>query len=193
MQNERIEILLQQLSSQQRKDYERLLTELSAHGGDLSKLSSADQETLATLSAAMNPETEITETETTEPDSELTAEVSRDEDVAIPGSAPTISPTTTPFGMYVYEQLQLLCEGGSTMADAVRYGFHNKYLPVGLRDAQVCQQIYQRHRLEIDELTASIQSVNKEQPKETHVIVGLAWFTMLYQCYQYVEAYGDLH
>lgn len=79
------------------------------------------------------------------------------------------------------------------MADAVRYSFHNKYIPVTLRDESICQQIYQRHQIEINDLTASIQSVNQAQQKEAKVLVGLAWFAMLYQCYQYVEAYGDLH
>ena len=196
MSNDRAASLLELLSDEQRQAYEQLLAELSSHGGDLTKLSSKDQQTLADLTRAMTPENsdiDNTDDAVLESASELTAEISEDEVVPSPKVVPEMSPTTTPFGLYVVDQLKVLCDGGSSLADAVRYGFHNKYLPVSLRDPIICQQIYQRYELEIDDITNSLQSVNREQAKEAHVLVGLAWFSTLYQCYQYVEAYGDLH
>ena len=194
MQADRIADLLAQLSPEQRQDYERLLQELSQNGGDISQLTPAEQQLLAELSAAMQPTAEASKVVDSEPDvAEQTANVTQPEETQVTRPAPQYSPSATPFGMYVVEQLKVLCEGGSSLADAVRYAFHNKYLPVALRDDMACGQIYQRHRLEIDDLTASLQAVNEAQPKEARVLVGLAWFSILYQCYQYVEAYGDLH
>ena len=190
MQAERIAALLKLLTPEQRQEYEQLLSELTTHGGDLSKLSAIDQQTLADLTHQMNPDIQ----QESIPDSVAhTADVSDVELAGSVASVPSISPTTTPFGQYVAEQLATLTEGGSSLADAVRYSFHNKYLPVGLKDQIVSLQVYQRYQLEIDEITAKMQAVNQEQPKEARVLVGLAWFSMLYQCYQYVEAYGDLH
>ncbi|NNJ73348.1 MAG: hypothetical protein HKP09_09210 [Enterobacterales bacterium] len=194
METERIASLLEQLSPEQRRDYERLLSLLSEHGGDLTKLSAQDQETLANLSAAMNPQQDHTSTVVSSDEvADHTADVAqtdRDETLL---KVPELSPTSTPFGLYVVEQLKILCDGGSSLADAVRYAYHNKYLPVALKDSNACNQIYQRYILEIDELTENLQAVKTVQAKEVQVLVGLAYFSILFQCYQYVEAYGDLH
>lgn len=96
MQSERIEALLAQLTDAQRQDYERLLAELSNHGGDLNQLSVDDQQRLAKLNAAMNPKDEILETDAVE---SLTVNVNESEEAhSTLGRAPEISPTTTPFG-----------------------------------------------------------------------------------------------
>jgi len=194
METERIASLLEQLSPEQRQDYERLLVLLSEHGGELTKLSAQDQATLASLSAAMNPQQHHAPTvDNSEEVADHTADVVESERLETPLKVPELSPTSTPFGLYVVEQLQILCEGGSSLADAVRYAYHNKYLPVALKDTNACNQVYQRYILEIDELTENLQAVKTVQEKEVQVLVGLAYFSILFQCYQYVEAYGDLH
>ena len=105
---------------------------------------------------------------------------------------PDHSPTDTPFGQYVIEHIKTLCEGGSSLADAVRYAFHNKYLPYPLRQDEVCKDILQRYQADILALADSFKSLESAHLADAKLLVGFAWFAVVYDCYQYVEAYGEL-
>jgi hypothetical protein len=185
--------LLAELSAEEQEIFAQILANLSAVNGDISQLSSSDQEQLGKLvkkhhdQEPQQPESHSdstpTATETPVPD-EL--------DTVAP-EAPDESPTQSDFGQYVVDHIKVLCEGGSSLSDAVRYAYHNKYLPVTLRDEQVCKEVLQRYQGDILQLAHSFRQLESAHLADAKLLVGFAWFAVVYECYQYIEAYGDLH
>ena len=196
MNTDHIQALLSELTEQEQQQFEQLLEQLKSVNGDLTQLSSEHQQMLATLAEShmVADETE----EQTQPDSvpvDVTATADDSEQVvsqSAPTELPDRSPTDTPFGQYVVDQIKTLCEGGSSMADAVRYAFHNKYLPPALREEVICKDILQRYQTDILTLADSFKSLESAHLADAKLLVGFAWFAVVYDCYQYIEAYGEL-
>lgn len=197
MNTDHIQSLISELSVQEQQQFEEILDQLKSFNGDMSQLSTEHQQMLTQLAA----DHRVTEEETSSTDCSstavtATAEVSdKDDNVAARNvaEAPDRSPTVTPFGQYVVERIKTLCEGGSSMSDAVRYAFHNKYLPPSLREEVICKDILQRYQTDILTLADSFKSLESAQLADAKLLVGFAWFAVVYDCYQYVEAYGDLN
>lgn len=198
MESDQIQALLAELSTQEQQQFEQLLDELKTVKGDLTQLSAEHQNLLADLANRHMPitaeddsgsietgpgESLITATEHSTTDAQVTPTVAE---------VPEHSPTDTPFGQYVLEQIKTLCEGGSSLADAVRYAFHNKYLPYPLRQDEVCKEILQRYQADILALADSFKSLESAHLADAKLLVGFAWFAVVYDCYQHIEAYGEL-
>ena len=200
MSTEHIQTLLSELTEQEHQQFEQLLEELKHVKGDMSQLSAEHQQMLANLAATHMETDEIQEsvssTNTEAPvDVTATDTASTDEDIIAapaPTEVPDHSPTDTPFGQYVVDHIKTLTEGGSSMADAVRYAFHNKYLPPSLREEVICKDVLQRYQADILTLADSFKSLESAHLADAKLLVGFAWFAVVYDCYQYIEAYGDL-
>ena len=200
MNTEHIQTLLSELTEQEQQQFEQLLEELKCVNGDMSQLSAEYQLMLADL-AATHMKTDETQMPVLSDNVEVPVDVtatdtaSIDEDIIAapaPTEVPDYSPTDTPFGQYVVDHIKALTEGGSSMADAVRYAFHNKYLPPSLREEMVCKDILQRYQADILTLADSFKSLESAHLADAKLLVGFAWFAVVYDCYQYIEAYGDL-
>lgn len=190
MDNAHIQQLLAELSPEEQQDFQTLLDDLVAVGGDINKLPASDKARLASLASRHQQQPEQESAASPE---ELTASEVVDEVAATAVDAPEQSPIQSDFGQYVVDQVKTLCEGGSSLADAIRYAYHNKYLPVALRDDQVCKDLLQRYQQDILDLAHSFKSLESAHLADAKLLVGFAWFAMIFQCYQYVEAYGELH
>ena len=197
MNTDHIQSLLSELSEQEQQQFEDILEQLKSVNGDMSQLSAEHQQMLTALAA----DHRVSEGETSAAESDLTAvtttaEASDEDDTVTTSTVaevPDRSPTDTPFGQYVVERIKTLCEGGSSMSDAVRYAFHNKYLPPSLREEVICKDILQRYQTDILTLADSFKSLESAHLADAKLLVGFAWFAVVYDCYQYVEAYGDLN
>lgn len=199
MSTDHIQTLLSELTEQEQQQFEQLLDELKLVKGDMTQLSPEHQQMLAELAASHyeDDESQASEIDNTEVPLDVTATdtASTDEEITptpAPAEVPDHSPTDTPFGQYVVDHIKTLTEGGSSMADAVRYAFHNKYLPPSLREEVICKDVLQRYQADILTLADSFKSLESAHLADAKLLVGFAWFAVVYDCYQYIEAYGDL-
>ena len=198
MESDQINALLAELSEQEQAQFKQLLIELSNSKGDLSALSEEHQLMLATLANKHQPVTEPAIADQADTSSKTQSVTATDQETSEPSLKPVAelaehSPTDTPFGQYVIEHVKTLCEGGSSLADAVRYAYHNKYLPFQLRDDAVCKDVLQRYQADILTLADSFKSLESAHLADAKLLVGFAWFAVIYDCYQYIEAYGELN
>lgn len=196
MDSDTISALLASLSEAEQAEFVTLLEHLKTVGGDIEKLSDEDKSKLQSLAARHNSDNQNdVENVQAEPES-LTATPSKEavyhEAESAKGEVPDSSPTQTLFGQYVISQVRTLCEGGSSLSDAIRYAYHNKYLPVSLREEVVCKDVLQRYQSDILDLAHSFRSLESAHLADAKLLVGFAWFAVIYDCYQYIEAYGEL-
>ena len=100
----------------------------------------------------------------------------------------------TEFGAYMIDHInESLCQGGASTADAIRYAFHNRWMPEKLKNRDICEDLFYRYYDDIEAANKGIQDNSPSHANnDTVVAVGLAWFTNLYRCYQLVEAEGDI-
>ena len=197
MESDQIQALLAELSTDEQQEFEQLLLELKSVKGDLSQLSEEYQLTLTKLAQKHMPQPEEPKEAVDEvrvaSESITATEIIDDSNNAVFAAAiPETSPIETPFGQYVIEQLKTLCEGGSSLADAVRYAFHNKYLPYHLREELVCKDILQRYQADILTIADSFKELESAHHADAKLLVGFAWFGVVFDCYQYIETYGEL-
>ena len=194
MEADQIQALLAELSTEEQQQFEQLLDELKTVKGDLTRLSNDNQSLLAGLAERHMPKAaEVSDSATEQmPVTATEHSVADTQDAPAVTELPDRSPTDSPFGQYVIEHIKSLCEGGSSLADAVRYAFHNKYLPYPLRQDDVCKEVLQRYQADILSLADSFKSLESAHLADAKLLVGFAWFAVVYDCYQYVEAYGEL-
>ena len=208
MDADKIQQLLSELTAEEQAQFQQILQHLQAVGGDMSALSEQDSSLMAKLASGhyqaapeenaqpnQDPEAKAYGLVMDKEDiiADYSATVTDEPEETEQPKAPVESPNSTDFGQYVVDQIKTLCEGGSSLADAIRYAFHNKYIPMPLKDDSVCLTIYNRYQSEIDALNQKLESFDSMQDPDPKLVVGLAWFSMLFQCYQYIEAHGDLH
>ncbi len=192
MESDQIRALLAELSTAEQQQFEQLLTELKSVNGDISQLSQSHQDLLRELAAKHQPVITAQDDDIQHSEQLTATEVTEEEPLTPVAELPEHSPTDTPFGQYVIEQVKTLCEGGSSLADAVRYAYHNKYLPYQLRQDEVCKEVLQRYQADILSLADSFKSLESAHLADAKLLVGFAWFAVIYDCYQHIEAYGDL-
>jgi len=198
MENTFYQSLIAQLSESEQPIFEQLLLRLEQLDGNLELLSEEEQAKLAELVAHHN-----TSNAANNPDSELTPDVDNELSASVvvepqPGVIFDVTteknPATTEFGAYLLDSInESLCQGGASTADAIRYAFHNRWMPETLKNRDICEDLYYRYFDDIDKANKSIQQHSPSHANnDTVVAVGLAWFTTLYLCYQFVEAEGEI-
>ena len=188
--------LIDNLSAVERKTFEQLLARLEDLDGNIQDLSDDEKAELEQLVKNYNVASPESDMETFNVDEEsLSANVSSDEikvnNLSIPES---LAPMESEFAVYLIDTInESLCQGGASTADAIRYAFHNKWMPEKLKNRDICEELYYRFVDDIEEANQAIKQHSKTQASnDALVAVGLAWFTTLYQCYQLVEAVGDI-
>lgn len=196
--------LIAELSETERPIFEALLSRIKALDGNIHALDEDEKAKLAELIANHNVTNQYVSNQnktTLNADSEVgvvetvsAAEAIEQQTISISKVSDTERPTDTEFGAYLLDNInESLCQGGASTADAVRYAFHNRWMPEKLKDRDVCEELYYRF---FDEIELANKSIQQQSPShandDTLVAVGLAWFTTLYQCYQLVEAEGDI-
>ena len=193
MQNTFYQSLIAELSEQERPIFENLLARLVELNGNLEELTADEQSMLAELVTKHNVSTtsEIHNNQTTELSA---AESSHLETSIVSKVTEELRPMETEFGAYVIDNInEHLCQGGASTADAVRYAFHNRWMPENLKNRDICETLYYRY---IDDIDSANHSLKQQSPTQANndivVAVGLAWFTNLYRCYQLVEAEGEV-
>jgi hypothetical protein len=181
--------LLSELSETERPIFEDLLIRIEQLNGDLSALSEEDKAKLSELVTSHNvSQNKIDLNSYIEPSA---AETSVPQISSFTNISDIKRPTETEFGAYLLDNInESLCQGGASTADAIRYAFHNKWMPDNLKNRDICEDLYYRYLDDIEQANKSIQG--NQVNKDTVVAVGLAWFTTLYLCYQVVEAEGEI-
>lgn len=183
--------LLSDLSESERSTFENLLSKLELVNGDIKALSEGEQLQLAELASA---HTDNTSEHYIQPDTVSAAETSEKQTASISKVSETLRPMDTEFGAYMIDHInESLCQGGASTADAIRYAFHNRWMPDKLKNRDICEDLFYRY---YDDIEAANKGIQENSPShannDTVVAVGLAWFTNLYRCYQLVEAEGDI-
>ena len=198
MENTLYQSLIAEFSAAERPTFEKLLAKLELLDGNLQDLSEQEKEQLAQLAAihkASKKQSQLQADERLDEGNSLSAaETSEEYRVKISNVSETHRPTETEFGAYLLENInESLCQGGASTADAIRYAFHNKWMPEKLKNRDVCEDIFYRYNEDIELANLAIQKNSPSHANnDTVVAVGLAWFTNLYLCYQLVEAEGDI-
>ncbi len=177
-----------QLSDSQRNELENLIATLQ-RVGDVYRLPDDDRLRLlqyAQLFAGDTAQSAAT-TDTTERIEASTT------------SAPATQTSTqflrTPFVAFVRETLNAeLCTHGGSLADAIRYAFHNKWMPDQWKNEDTCQQLFTKYKMEIESHNAwraQIESVHKLNESKS-LAVGLAWFNTIFRLQQLLDNGVDL-
>ncbi|MCP3674402.1 MAG: hypothetical protein GY829_08020 [Gammaproteobacteria bacterium] len=183
--------LLSDLSESERLTFESLLSKLELVNGDIKALSEEEQLQLAELASAHadNRNDHYIQSENIS-----AAETSEKQTATISKVSETMRPMETEFGAYMIDNInESLCQGGASTTDAIRYAFHNRWMPDKLKNRDICEDLFYRY---YDDIEAANKGIQENSPSnannDTVVAVGLAWFTNLYRCYQLVEAEGDI-
>ena len=187
-----LQSLMAELSETERSTFENLLSRLEELDGNLQDLTEDERAQLAQLSSSHSVSQPDNDTEDFDT---LSAAVTSEHQTAnISSVSETDRPTDTEFGVYIIDSVnESLCQGGASTADAIRYAFHNRWMPEKLKNRDVCEDLYYRFYEDIEQANKQIQQHSPSNANnDTVVAVGLAWFTYLYQCYQLVEAEGDI-
>jgi hypothetical protein len=196
MENTFYQSLIAELSEQERPIFENLLARLVELNGNLEGLTADEQAMLAGLVTKHNISTDSASTTTQNQiaDGVSAAESSHRETSIVSNVTEELRPMETEFGAYVIDNInEHLCTGGASTADAVRYAFHNRWMPENLKNRDICETLYYRY---IDDIDLANHNLKQQSPTQANndivVAVGLAWFTNLYRCYQLVEAEGEI-
>ncbi|RLA05704.1 MAG: hypothetical protein DRQ47_00445 [Gammaproteobacteria bacterium] len=194
MDNDFFQSLIAELSEAERPIFEQLLAKVKSLDGNIENLSADDQAQLAELVARHN-QSSAPNIHQQVMDDEFSAAVTSDVDTAKISKVTDIQrPSETEFGAYLLDCVnQSLCHGGASTADAIRYAFHNRWMPETLKNRDLCEELYYRYQDDIEQANQNInQHASSEANQDPIVAVGLAWFTNLYLCYQLVEAEGEI-
>jgi len=186
--------LVASLSESEKEIFQQLLLRLTALNGKIADLTDTEKEQLAELSKKHQGDfTKVVSELDFSNKQHISADVSSVVNTAQISSVEDFKKTTE-FGTYVLETINhSLCEGGAGTADAIRYAFHNKWMPTNLKNRDICEALFYRYYDDIEEVGQNIQQqVTSNSNVDAVVAVGLAWFTTLYQIYQRVEAEGDI-
>ncbi|PCJ48837.1 MAG: hypothetical protein COA74_07575 [Gammaproteobacteria bacterium] len=194
MENTFYETLIAELSDEERPVFEDLLSRLVELDGNLDGLSDQDKQSLSGLAARHQVSSDLANQETLQADVVSAAETSTQETSIVSNVTETLRPMETEFGAYLLDNInEHLCQSGASTADAVRYAFHNRWMPENLKNRDVCENLYYRFIDDIDEANRSLKEQSPSKANNDIVVaVGLAWFTNLYRCYQLVEAEGEI-
>jgi len=199
--------LIEHLSEHDKIIFKDLLSKVQQYNGDFSQLTDEENDQLAGLVAQHNSSIDMPTEEPRELPEEITenmpskesddysaAELDETDYAKVTSVSEMINPSTNEFAVYVLGIINdSLCHGGASREDAVRYAFHNKWLPDELKNRDKCEEVFYRYIDDIELLNINIdQQIQSNASKDAIVAVGLAWFTTLYQCYQLVEANGEL-
>ena len=192
MENTVYQSLISELSESEKQIFEKLLTRVQELKGDMSQLSPEEQSQLSQLMSTHHSE-EDAKTQL-EFDTVSAAETSEKQTSIVSNVSEVLRPMETEFGAYLIDAInESLCQGGASTADAIRYAFHNKWMPDKLKNRDICEDLYYRF---IDDIELANQGIGEQSTShsnnDTVVAVGLAWFTNLYRCYQLVEAEGEI-
>ena len=193
MDNTFYQSLIAELSERERPVFENLLARLVELKGNLEALSADEQSMLAELVAKHNVSATST-VQNEQFDVLSAAETDTHQAAIISNVTEELRPMETEFGAYVIDNInEHLCTGGASTADAVRYAFHNRWMPENLKNRDICETLYYRY---IDDIDLANHNLKQQSPTQANndivVAVGLAWFTNLYRCYQLVEAEGEI-
>lgn len=191
MENTFYQSLIAELSDSDRQIFEELLARVEALDGNLQQLSADDQAKLSELVAKHNSSLaeQASETETLS-----AAETPEQINVSVADITEIPNPATSEFGAFLLANIdEHLCQGGASTADAIRYAFHNRWMPEKLKNRDICEDLYYRYIDDIEKANEKIQKHSASHASNDAVVaVGLTWFTTLYLCYQFVEAEGDI-
>ncbi len=101
----------------------------------------------------------------------------------------------TPFVALVKDTLNAeLCRHGGSLADAIGYAFRHKWLPEQWKDAQFCEQLFLKYKMEIESHNAwraDLEAVHKIN-EDKRLAVGLAWFNTIFRLQQLLDDGLDL-
>ena len=193
MENTIYQSLIAELSEVERPIFEKLLVRVEKLKGDMTQLTADEQSQLTELMSKYNNSKDSSKPQQ-EIDTLSAAETSEKQTAIVSDVTEVLRPMETEFGAYMIDAInESLCQGGASTADAVRYAFHNKWMPEKLKNRDVCEDLYYRY---IDDIELANKGIAEQSASnsnnDTVVAVGLAWYTNLYRCYQLVEAEGEI-
>ena len=168
---------LARLSEADREEWKRILMALKECEGDISLLPEHMQVTLAQLREKYQEPYDIN--------------VERKaKDEPIDSVAVSESDISTPFSLYVKNVLHReLCVEGETLQSAVKKAFEHKWLPLELKNKEICETKFSQYESEITFLNRWRENfAGKDTLDEITMAVGLAWFMKVYQLKQFFEA-----
>ncbi len=196
MSNTSDQTLLATLSAPEKKIFKHLLARLTQLNGKIEEFSDIEKQQLIEL--ARNHQEVLSESGfnlTEKVSDSISADVSPvTESSSVSDTESFSSILENEFGIYVLEKINdSLCKGGAGTADAIRYAFHNKWMPDNLKNRDICEELYYCLYDDIEKLNENIQQNTVSGANmDTVVAIGLAWFTTLYQFYHLVETEGDI-
>jgi len=191
--------LIELLCDEDKIAFKDLLAKIKQYKGDFSLLTEQENIQLAELVAKYHIEEEqvnevVESSAQFESEAFSAAEIDETNYSKVSPVAEMDNPGTNEFAVYVLGIINdSLCHGGASREDAVRYAFHNKWLPDELKDRDKCEEVFYRYIDDIEIMNQNIDQHTKSSASQDAILaVGLAWFATLYQCYQLVEANGEV-
>jgi len=188
--------LIASFSDDEKEIFQNLLSRLTELKGNIEDLSPTEKQQL--LELAKNHQDALSESgfDFLSQDFEnVSADVSSAaETVSVSDIKEFAETIESEFANYVLENInESLCQGGASTADAIRYAFHNKWLPENLKNRDICEELFYRFYDDIEKLNENIQQhASSSDNMDTVVAIGLAWFTIVFQLYHLVETEGDV-
>lgn len=161
--SDQLQAMLSVLSEQDRETFEQLAEKVKQVAGDLSQLSPADLALIETMEAKYQEQIQ-------QAHQESGREVVR----------PDI--LFTEFADFVRRRLQdEFGHLGDGHADLVKQAFEQKWLPMDFKDDSIALEIYSDFEEDIQKICHFSEIGEAAKDKEPKVLLGLAWFMVIYQ------------